>query len=117
MHTDGRVEYVGGGTSGDVVFLYWRKPDEWAELVENYVEESGQKGSVLTVYELVEGDGTKGNGMFNNEREAVSVYTLLIVTDIHGMDTDVLLKALNVLVKRNKAQIFGQDDSLGVKFF
>ena len=117
MHTDGRVEYVGGGTSGDVVFLYWRKPEEWAELVENYVEESGQKGSVLTVYEIVEGDGTKGNGMFNNEREAVSVYTLLIVTDIHGMDTDVLLKALNVLVKRNKAQIFGQDDSLGVKFF
>lgn len=33
------------------------------------------------------------------------------------MDTDVLLKALNVLVKRSKAQIFGQDDSLGVKFF
>ncbi|RGP80912.1 hypothetical protein FLONG3_962 [Fusarium longipes] len=98
MHTDGRVEYVGGGTSGDVVFVYWRKPEEWAELVENYIEESGQKGSVLTVYELVEGDGTKGN-------------------DIHGMDTDVLLKALNVLVKRNKAQIFGQDDSLGVKFF
>ncbi|CCT70153.1 related to VPS25-vacuolar protein sorting [Fusarium fujikuroi] len=98
MHTDGRVEYVGGKSTGDVVFLYWRKPEEWAELVENYVEETGQKGSVLTVYELVEGDGTKGN-------------------DIHGMDTDVLLKALNILVKRNKAQIFGQDDSLGVKFF
>ncbi|KAF7559956.1 hypothetical protein G7046_g4195 [Stylonectria norvegica] len=45
-----------------------------------------------------QGDGTKG-------------------TEIHGMDTDVLLKALNVLVKRGKAQIFGQDDSLGVKFF
>lgn len=41
----------------------------------------------------------------------------LILIDIHGMDTDVLLKALNILVKRNKAQIFGQDDSLGVKFF
>ncbi|KAI1025728.1 hypothetical protein LB503_006998 [Fusarium chuoi] len=94
----GRVEYVGGKSTGDVVFLYWRKPEEWAEFVENYVEETGQKGSVLTVYELVEGDGTKGN-------------------DIHGMDTDVLLKALNILVKRNKAQIFGQDDSLGVKFF
>jgi ESCRT-II complex subunit VPS25 len=65
MHADGRVEYVGGGTSGDVVFLYWRKPEEWAELVENYVEETGQKGSVLTVYELVEGDGTKGNGRSN----------------------------------------------------
>ncbi|KAH7157613.1 ESCRT-II complex subunit-domain-containing protein [Dactylonectria estremocensis] len=98
MRKDGRAEYVGGGNSGDVVYLYWRKPDEWAGLVETYVEESGQKGSVLTVYELVEGDGTKG-------------------TDIHGMDTEILLKALNVLVKRGKAQIFGEDDSLGVKFF
>ncbi|UPK90741.1 hypothetical protein LCI18_001676 [Fusarium solani-melongenae] len=98
MHKDGRVEYVGGGTTGDVVLVYWRKPDEWAELIENYVDETGQKGSVLTIYELVEGDGTKG-------------------TDIHGMDQDVLIKALNVLVKRGKAQIFGQDDSLGVKFF
>lgn len=33
------------------------------------------------------------------------------------MDSEVLLKALNVLAKRGKAQIFGQDDSLGVKFF
>lgn len=33
------------------------------------------------------------------------------------MDADVLVKALNVLVKRGKAQIFGQEDSLGVKFF
>ncbi|KAK7407943.1 hypothetical protein QQX98_009905 [Neonectria punicea] len=98
MRKDGRAEYVGGGSSGDVVYLFWRKPDEWAGLVESYVEETGQKGSVLTVYELVEGDGTKG-------------------TDIHGMDNEILLKALNVLVKRGKAQIFGQDDSLGVKFF
>ncbi|EXM09334.1 hypothetical protein FOIG_02195 [Fusarium odoratissimum NRRL 54006] len=71
MHTDGRVEYVGGKTTGDVVFLYWRKPEEWAELVENYVEETGQKGSVLTVYELVEGDGTKGNGNFSQTRQYV----------------------------------------------
>ena len=36
---------------------------------------------------------------------------------LHGMDSEVLLKALNILVKRGKAQIFGQDDSPGVKFF
>ncbi|KAH6894379.1 ESCRT-II complex subunit-domain-containing protein [Thelonectria olida] len=98
MRKDGLAEYVGGGNTGDVIFVYWRKPEEWAGLVESYVEETGQKGSVLTVYELVEGDGTKGS-------------------DIHGMDNEVLLKALNVLVKRGKAQIFGEDDSLGVKFF
>jgi ESCRT-II complex subunit VPS25 len=38
-------------------------------------------------------------------------------TEFHGLDQELLLKALNVLVKRGKAQIFGQEDSLGVKFF
>ncbi|GJN82114.1 hypothetical protein PLIIFM63780_005651 [Purpureocillium lilacinum] len=111
MRKDGRAEYYyhsssggggGGGAAagkeGDVVFIYWRKPEEWAAAVEAYVEETGQKGSVLTVYELTEGEGTRG-------------------TELHGMDSEVLLKALNVLVKRGKAQIFGQEDSLGVKFF
>ena len=96
MRKEGRVENVGG--SGDVVFVYWRKPEEWARLIEKYVEDTGQKGSVLTLYELAEGEGTRGS-------------------EVHGIDHDVLHKALNVLVKRGKAQIFGQDDSQGVKFF
>lgn len=37
--------------------------------------------------------------------------------EFHGLDLDLLQKALQVLVKRNKAQIFGQEDQLGVKFF
>jgi ESCRT-II complex subunit VPS25 len=47
---------------------------------------------------LVEGDGTRGS-------------------EFHGMDQELLRKALNVLVKQGKAQVFGQEDSLGVKFF
>ncbi|UKZ86836.1 uncharacterized protein TrAFT101_002660 [Trichoderma asperellum] len=87
---------AGGG--GDVVLIYWRKPQEWAALIEAYVDETAQKGSVLTVYELTEGENTRG-------------------TEFHGMDNGVLMKALNILVKRGKAQIFGSEDSLGVKFF
>jgi len=37
--------------------------------------------------------------------------------EFHGMDAELLQKALSVLVKRGKAQIFGQEDSQGVKFF
>ncbi|OTA07551.1 hypothetical protein A9Z42_0084500 [Trichoderma parareesei] len=74
------------------------KPEEWAALVEAYVDETAQKGSVLTVYELTEGENTRG-------------------TEFHGMDNLVLMKALNILVKQGKAQIFGSEDSLGVKFF
>lgn len=101
MHKDGRAEYLSGGSGpgpGDVVFIHWRKPEEWARLIESYVEDTGQKGGVLTLYELAEGEGTRS-------------------TEIHDIDSDVLLKALNILVKKGKAQIFGQDNSQGVKFF
>ncbi|KJZ76927.1 hypothetical protein HIM_03804 [Hirsutella minnesotensis 3608] len=98
LRRDGRAEYLGGRDAGDVALLYWRKPDEWAALVEAYVDDSGQKGGVLTLYELTEGEATRG-------------------TELHGLDSEILLKALNILVKRGKAQIFGQEDSLGVKFF
>jgi len=37
--------------------------------------------------------------------------------EFHGLDQELLLKALGVLVKRGKAQVFGQEDSQGVKFF
>ncbi|TGJ81740.1 hypothetical protein E0Z10_g7006, partial [Xylaria hypoxylon] len=83
---------------GDVVWVYWRTPEEWAALVEAWVDETAQKGTVLTLYELSQGEDTSG-------------------TEFHGLDLDLLQKALQVLVKRNKAQIFGQEDQLGIKFF
>lgn len=52
-----------GAGAGDVVLIYWRKPQEWAALIEAYVDETAQKGSVLTVYELTEGENTRGTGM------------------------------------------------------
>ena len=39
------------------------------------------------------------------------------VSDFYGMDVDILHKSLQVLVKRGKAQIFGNQDEMGVKFF
>ncbi|KAI0483534.1 ESCRT-II complex subunit-domain-containing protein [Xylaria cf. heliscus] len=119
MRRDGRVEFMGNGNSGgggggsggsgggggnnnddegDVVWVYWRTPEEWAALVEAWVDETAQKGTVLTLYELSQGEDTVG-------------------TEFHGLDPELLQKALQVLVKRNKAQIFGQEDQLGVKFF
>ena len=37
--------------------------------------------------------------------------------EFHGMDADLLNKCLQILVKRGKAQIFGQSDQQGIKFF
>ncbi|KAK2053243.1 ESCRT-II complex subunit [Colletotrichum caudatum] len=96
MRKDGRAEALPAST--DVFWIYWRTPDEWAAFVEGWIDETAQKGVVLTLYELTEGETTRG-------------------TEFHGLDPDLLAKALQILVKRGKAQIFGQEDSQGVKFF
>ncbi|CAJ2505254.1 Uu.00g126480.m01.CDS01 [Anthostomella pinea] len=103
MRKEGRAEYVNGSggdddAGGDVVWVYWRTPEEWASLLEAWVDGTAQKGMVLTLYELTEGEGTRG-------------------TEFHGLEPELLQKALHVLVKRGKAQIFGQEDHQGVKFF
>ena len=79
-------------------WIWWRKPEEWATLIAAWVEETGQKGVVLTLYELVQGEAT--------ERQ-----------EFYGLDLRVLQKSMNTLVKKGKAQVFGTEDQQGVKFF
>jgi ESCRT-II complex subunit VPS25 len=99
-----RAEFTGtgkkkaGDDEGGKVWIYWRRPEEWAAALEEWVERTGQKGTVLTLYEIVEGDASR------NE-------------EFWGMDMDLLQKSLAVCVKRGKAQIFGAEGSEGVKFF
>ena len=79
------------------------------------VDETAQKNTVLTLYELTESEATLSQGM-------LIVLETRKITDrvdleFHGMDPELLQKALSVLVKRGKAQVFGQEDQQGVKFF
>ncbi|PLB46741.1 ESCRT-II complex, vps25 subunit [Aspergillus steynii IBT 23096] len=92
-----RAEWV-DANQRSVAWIWWRRPEEWAGLVADWVENTGQKNVVLTVYELLEGEAT-------------------ISQEWHGMDPDVMLRSLNVLVKRGKAQVFGSEGQEGVKFF
>ncbi len=47
----------------------------------------------------------------------MNMLMLSTTVEFHNMDAQVLQKALGVLVKRGKAQVFGGEDSQGVKFF
>jgi ESCRT-II complex subunit VPS25 len=78
--------------------VLWRLPSEWADAIHAWVDETGQKGAVLTIYELREGEAVQGKEWCD-------------------IDEALLRKVLNVLVKRGKAQIFGQEENAGVKFF
>jgi len=102
MSAEGTAEFVAAPSKGEqsnVVYIWFRSASEWADALYGWVDETGQKGAVLTVYELREGDGVTGRAWV-------------------GMDEGMLRKVLGVLVKRGKAQIFGQGgDGEGVKFF
>lgn len=58
-----RTEWIDGG-SKTVAWVWWRRPEEWAEILADWVEITGQKNTVLTVYELIEGKGTASQGVF-----------------------------------------------------
>ncbi|KAL8820095.1 MAG: hypothetical protein Q9223_001618 [Gallowayella weberi] len=96
-----RAEWIHtGGKTGEKTeaWIWWRRPEEWAELIAAWVEDTGQKGIVLTFYELVNGEAVKGEEWV-------------------GMEEHVLARCLAGLVKRGKAQVFGEEGEKGVKFF
>ncbi|ORX79826.1 ESCRT-II complex, vps25 subunit [Anaeromyces robustus] len=84
----------------DSCSILWRKYDEWANLIYKWAFDNGLTNSVCTYYELLNGD-------MSNEDE------------FQGLDEDTLQKALEILVKQRKAQIFSgsNSDEMGVKFF
>ena len=81
--------------------MLWRRVEEWADAVYAWVDSVGQRGVVLTVWEILEGEATVGE-------------------KFHGMDAELFERVLRALVKRGKAQVFGGDadgDGRGIKFF
>ncbi|KAF2018945.1 ESCRT-II complex, vps25 subunit [Aaosphaeria arxii CBS 175.79] len=92
-----KVKGEEGGEAGKC-WIFWKKPEEWASALEEWVDRTGQKGVVLTLYEITESDAT-------------------MKEEFYGMDPDLLSRSLSICVKRGKAQIFGGEGSEGVKFF
>jgi hypothetical protein len=72
---------------------------EWGRLVVGYVDRTGQMGSVLTVFELLEGDDTAAEEFF-------------------GMDRTLFMRVLAALEANHQAKVFTASDPTksGVKF-
>ena len=100
-----RIDWIAPASKGEQsssCWVLWKSLGEWADVVYGWVEGTGQKGAVLTIYELKEEDA---NGGGTGGREWL------------GMEEGLLRKVLGVLVKRGKAQVFGEEGGGGVKFF
>jgi len=82
------------------VSILWKNIDHWASAIMKWVVYSGKTDTVLTVWEIQNGDDSRDQEFF-------------------GLDTRILLKALQLLERQGKAQVFSgsSDENLGVKFF
>ncbi|KAI8077775.1 ESCRT-II complex subunit-domain-containing protein [Halteromyces radiatus] len=88
------------GDNKTEALLFWRKPDDWADLIAQWVIQSGLNNNIVTTYEIAHGELAEGQ-------------------EFYEIDHNVLLLAIQVLVKRGVAQLFkGTDnENMGVKFF
>lgn len=84
----------------DVFLIYWRTLNEWADMLMQWIEDTGQRNNILTYYEL-----TEGNALIN--------------TEFYKIDPIILKKVIEVLVKKGTAQVLRgtNEDEFGIKFF
>lgn len=98
IHKSGRAEYVDAKKRDSGIFIYWQTPAEWAKLLYDYVDRTGQLGTVLTVYELTQLDD------------------LAQSEPLKDIDSNLFEKVVDVLVKQGKAQVLRADGGIeGVK--
>lgn len=89
------------GRAGKSEFhVLYKSLHEWMKLLNDWVDATGQMGSVFTVYELLEGDDTTKE-------------------EFHGMDRALFLKVLAYMEEQGCAKIFSASDpaKIGVKIF
>lgn len=78
--------------------IYWNTLEEWSMLVYNWSVNSGMTNSVLTFFEILNGDDSK------NEQ-------------FHQLSEQVFMRALKHLEGKGKCEVIEIDGSFGVKFF
>ncbi|KAI0692507.1 ESCRT-II complex vps25 subunit [Cytidiella melzeri] len=77
------------------VLLYWRTPDEWAEVLHSWAESTGQLQTILTFYDIVEPP---------------------VPSPLTGLPISILRKAISILAKTSRSQTIAVADGEGVRF-
>lgn len=96
IHKLNKAEYTNPKQPQLGIFVYWRSLVEWAGLIHDFAENTGQLGTILTVYELTK---LEDSGL---------------PLDLKNMDYNLLVKVLkSVLIKQGKAQILMSEDGSG----
>lgn len=78
--------------------IFFKNVDHWATSILKWVEDCGKTDTVLTVWEIREGEDSEGQ-------------------EFHGIDERVIMKALHLLERKGRAEIINSGAAAGVKFF
>lgn len=78
--------------------IYWLTLEEWSNVINSWVVNCGMTNSVLTLFELLNGDDSKDQPFYQ-------------------LNEQVLIKALKHLESKGKCEVIEIDGSYGVKFF
>ncbi|KAJ3863254.1 ESCRT-II complex vps25 subunit [Lentinula novae-zelandiae] len=78
------------------VLIYWRLPEEWAEVLHEWVSSTGHLNTIMTFYEITDPP---------------------IESPLSGLPIPLLRQAITILSKTNRAQIIAIADGEGVRFF
>lgn len=93
IHKLGRAAYVDPKKQDAGILIYWRTLAEWAKILHDHVESTGQLGTILTVYELT-----------RLEDSAVD-------ENLRNIDSNLFKRILEVLMKQGKAQILPGEEA------
>lgn len=50
------IMYAPSNVTAYRAIIYWKRPEEWANTLASWVTDTGQNGTILTLYEIVHGD-------------------------------------------------------------
>lgn len=96
------------------VVLYWRKPEEWAELLHSWVIALCHQPSrihSLNFYQAV------ATGQLNTILTFYEIQNPSLESDLSGIPTGLLRRAISILTKNQRAQLIEAGDGDGVRFF
>ncbi|SPO28296.1 related to VPS25 - vacuolar protein sorting [Ustilago trichophora] len=96
----GKAKGSNGGSASAKAYIYWKTPPQWGDAIYEWVMATGQNKSIMTLFELTEGD-------------------LVHEQEFYQLPTPLLRQALKHLSAQGKAQIFAgteAEDGQGVKF-
>lgn len=96
--------------------IYWHTLEEFANIIYSYITDSNSTQTVLTFYELTEGDEVQGQGN-NMSHYCNGINYLIFSIDFYKLAPEILIKVLKVLEDQGKCEMIMFDDNQGVKFF